>query len=250
MVVHIPCSPCIESCFFAESSLHRAFFYDFLFAATVLNGRISTHLDSRYNQVWLACLGVMLALLFVAMLKLWTTTYIITADEVQRFSGILSRQVTILPLMRITNASANQTFLERLLGLATLRIDSAGGDTAEVEFVQILKVEASEAGRIIREFLYYSDAFQVEFPTGPKRMLNLFDLDLELSDRFSQLFLLNKNNERPALGAYKKFQTDPRFRDHVLFYEYFHGDTGAGVGASHQTGWTGIIARLLMQSAF
>ena len=142
-----------EIVFFAKPSLRRAFFYALVFAATVLYGRMSTDLDPQYNKVWLICLGIMLVLLFAAMLKRWTTSYIITADEVQRFSGILSRQAVIVPLMRITNASANQSLLERILGLATLRIDSAGGDATEMEFVRILKIEAHEAARIVREYL-------------------------------------------------------------------------------------------------
>ena len=142
-----------EIVFFAKPSLRRAFFYAFVFAATVLYGRMSTELDPQYNKVWLICIGVMLVLLFVAMLRRWTTSYIITSDEIQSFTGILSRQTVIVPLMRVTNAIANQTLLERILGLASLRIDSAGGDSKEMQFIRILKVEANEAARILREYL-------------------------------------------------------------------------------------------------
>lgn len=142
-----------EILFLAKPSLRRAFFYAFLFAALVVYGRFQTDLDPELNKVWLGCLGVMLVLLFIAMLFRWTTTYIITSDEVQRFSGILARRTVIVPLMRITNASANQTFLERILGLANVQIDSAGGDTTEMQFTRILKVEANEAARIVREFM-------------------------------------------------------------------------------------------------
>jgi hypothetical protein len=67
----------------------------------------------------------------------------------------------------------------------------------------------------------------------------------ELNRRLSSIFLRDKNGRRPVYGGAEKFQTDPHWRDHILFYEYFHGDNGAGLGASHQTGWTGLIARLL-----
>jgi len=70
----------------------------------------------------------------------------------------------------------------------------------------------------------------------------------ELSRRLSHLFLRDAQGRRPVFGGTEKFQTDPRFRDHILFYEYFHGDSGAGLGASHQTGWTALVAKLLQQS--
>jgi hypothetical protein len=93
---------------------------------------------------------------------------------------------------------------------------------------------------------YYSDDFKVECPTGSGRFLSLAEVADELSTRLSRIFLRDASGRRPVFGHYEKLQQDPHFRDHLLFHEYFHGDTGRGVGASHQTGWTGLIAKLLM----
>jgi hypothetical protein len=95
---------------------------------------------------------------------------------------------------------------------------------------------------------YYGDDLKVECPTGSGNMMNLWEVSQELSRRMSRIFLKNDDGRRPVFGRSEKFQTDEHFRDHVLFYEYFHGDTGSGVGASHQTGWTGLVAKLLQQS--
>ncbi|MBV9928200.1 MAG: glucosidase [Acidobacteria bacterium] len=95
---------------------------------------------------------------------------------------------------------------------------------------------------------YLGDDFSVECPTGSGRMMNLGEVAAELSRRLSHIFLRDAEGRRPVYGGSGKFQTDPHWRDLVLFYEYFHGETGAGVGASHQTGWTGLVAKLLQQS--
>jgi hypothetical protein len=95
---------------------------------------------------------------------------------------------------------------------------------------------------------YYGDDFKVECPTGSGRMMNLWEVSQEISRRLSHIFLRGEDGTRPVFGEYAKMQHDPHFRDHVLFYEYFHGDNGSGVGASHQTGWTGLVAKLLQQS--
>ena len=95
---------------------------------------------------------------------------------------------------------------------------------------------------------YFGDELQVEFPSGSGKQMNLSDVAAELSRRLSRLFLRDSSGRRPVYGGAEKFQTDPHFRDHVLFYEYFHGDNGAGLGASHQTGWTALVAKLLQQS--
>jgi len=95
---------------------------------------------------------------------------------------------------------------------------------------------------------YLGDEFKVEFPTGSGRMLTLWDVAAELSRRLTATFLRNENGRRPVFGNLEKFQTDPHWRDLVLFHEYFHGDTGAGVGANHQTGWTGVVTKLMQQS--
>jgi hypothetical protein len=92
---------------------------------------------------------------------------------------------------------------------------------------------------------YYGDDFKVEYPTGSGQAFTLSEIADELARRCTRLFLKNKDGERPVMGAYPLLQTDPRSRDLILFHEYFHGDTGRGVGASHQTGWTGLVALLL-----
>ena len=76
-------------------------------------------------------------------------------------------------------------------------------------------------------------------------MMNLFEVSKEIADRLSRIFLRNERGRRPVYGGTEKFQSDPHWRDHILFYEYFHGDNGAGLGASHQTGWTGLVAKTI-----
>jgi hypothetical protein len=95
---------------------------------------------------------------------------------------------------------------------------------------------------------YFGDDFKVECPTGSGRMLTLWEVAAELSRRLTRMFMLGDDGRRPVHGSNNSYQHDPNWRDLVLFYEYFHGDTGAGVGASHQTGWTGLVAKLLQQS--
>ena len=95
---------------------------------------------------------------------------------------------------------------------------------------------------------YLGDGFKVEFPTGSGQMLTLWQVGAELSRRLTSTFLVDDRGRRPVFGNLEKFQTDPHWRNLVLFHEYFHGDTGAGVGASHQTGWTGVVTKLMQQS--
>ncbi len=104
-------------------------------------------------------------------------------------------------------------------------------------------------GLIVRGLLlmypFYGDDFKVECPTGSGNHMTLFEVAKEISSRLSKIFVRDENGKRPVYGGTKKFQDDPHWRDYILFYEYFHGDNGAGLGASHQTGWTGLIARML-----
>jgi Glycosyl hydrolase family 63 C-terminal domain len=101
----------------------------------------------------------------------------------------------------------------------------------------------------LQKFHYYlGDGFKVEFPTGSGMMMSLWDVAGELSRRMTSIFLQDENGRRPVFGNLEKFQTDPHWRDLVLFHEYFHGDNGAGIGASHQTGWTGVVTKLMQQS--
>ena len=92
---------------------------------------------------------------------------------------------------------------------------------------------------------YYGDDFKIECPTGSGQYMTILGVAEELTRRLSKIFLKDENGRRTVFGPYEKFQTDPHFRDHLLFHEYFHGDTGRGVGASHQTGWTGVVAALI-----
>jgi hypothetical protein len=94
---------------------------------------------------------------------------------------------------------------------------------------------------------YYGDNFTVECPTGSGNRMTLDEVADELCRRLMAIFEAGPDGRRPVLGGNNKFQTDPRWRDSLLFYEYFHGDIGAGIGASHQTGWTGLVA-ILMES--
>jgi Glycosyl hydrolase family 63 C-terminal domain len=95
---------------------------------------------------------------------------------------------------------------------------------------------------------YLGDTFTVEFPTGSGRRITLAEVAAELSRRLSSIFLTAENGRRPVFGTVERFQRDPNWNAHIPFHEYFHGDDGSGVGASHQTGWTGLVAKLLQQS--
>ena len=88
---------------------------------------------------------------------------------------------------------------------------------------------------------------KVEFPTGSGVFLSLWEVSQELEKRLSRIFIKNEEGNRPVFGNVEKFQRDENFRDHILFYEYFHGDNGRGLGASHQTGWTGLMGKILQQ---
>jgi hypothetical protein len=92
-------------------------------------------------------------------------------------------------------------------------------------------------------YSYYGNDFTVEWPNGSGRMMTFWEVANDIAVRLSNIFLRDKNGRRPVYGNAVKFQNDPHWRDLILFYEYFHGDNGAGIVASHQTGWTGLVAR-------
>lgn len=96
---------------------------------------------------------------------------------------------------------------------------------------------------------YYGDSLKVELPFGSGKQATLDEVANELSRRLVRLFLRDKDGRRAVFGGNDYFQNDPNWRDHIPFYEYFHGDTGAGIGASHQTGWTALVAKLIQQSS-
>ncbi len=94
-------------------------------------------------------------------------------------------------------------------------------------------------------YLYHGDNFKVECPTGSGKLMNLFEVAREIAHRLTTIFLRDESGRRPVYGGTEKFQTDPQWKDYILFFEYFHGDNGAGLGASHQTGWTGLVGKLI-----
>jgi hypothetical protein len=98
---------------------------------------------------------------------------------------------------------------------------------------------------LLHYYAYYGDNFKIECPTGSGNLMNLFEVAREIAHRLTRIFLRDETGRRPVFGGAEKFQHDPHWRDNLLFYEYFHGDNGAGIGASHQTGWTGGVATLI-----
>jgi hypothetical protein len=108
-----------------------------------------------------------------------------------------------------------------------------------------MPVNALIVRALLQYYTYYGDDFTVECPTGSGRHMTLFQVAEEISRRLANIFLKDRDGRRPVYGGSGKFQDDPHWRDLLLFYEYFHGDNGAGLGASHQTGWTGVIARTM-----
>jgi hypothetical protein len=92
---------------------------------------------------------------------------------------------------------------------------------------------------------FYEDEFTIEHPTGSGVEMRLRDVAADLGHRLGRIFLEDDDGRRPVFGGSRTFQEDPNWHDHLLFYEYFHGDDGAGLGASHQTGWTGLVAVVL-----
>ncbi|MGE5195949.1 MAG: MGH1-like glycoside hydrolase domain-containing protein, partial [Anaerolineae bacterium] len=109
--------------------------------------------------------------------------------------------------------------------------------------INFLLIEA-----LYRHYAYYGDELKVEFPRGSGVQKSLKEIADDLSHRLIKIFLRNQEGKRPVFGGQEKFQNDPYWKDYLLFYEYFHGDNGAGIGASHQTGWTALVANLIQQS--
>ena len=95
---------------------------------------------------------------------------------------------------------------------------------------------------------YLGDDFKVACPTGSNNMMNLWEVSQEISSRLTSIFLKDGEQKRPLYGGIEAFQNDPNWQDLIFFHEYFHGDNGAGIGANHQTGWTGLVAKLIQQS--
>jgi hypothetical protein len=108
-----------------------------------------------------------------------------------------------------------------------------------------LPINALLVRALLNYYAYYGPNFTVECPTGSGRRATLYEVAREIVDRLARIFTADARGRRPVFGVAPKFTDDRRWRDHLLFYEYFHGDNGAGIGASHQTGWTGLIATLI-----
>jgi hypothetical protein len=98
---------------------------------------------------------------------------------------------------------------------------------------------------LLNLYTFFGDDFKVQCPTGSGKYMTLYEVAHEIERRLAGMFLRDSSGRRPVYGGTKKFQEDPHWRDLILFYEYFHGDNGAGLGASHQTGWTGLVAFLI-----
>ena len=107
-----------------------------------------------------------------------------------------------------------------------------------------MPVNALVVRGLLNLYAFYGDDFKVECPTGSGSRMTLYEVAREITRRLSSIFTRDESGQRPVYGGTRKFQDDPHWRDLVLFYEYFHADNGAGLGASHQTGWTGCIAAL------
>ena len=147
----------LEPVFFARPSLRRGYFYAFLYAGFVAYGRTKIDLSDvvigpGYDPIMLA-LTLLLSLLALAHLNSWCTSYVITGQDVRATSGILARRMAVVPYKRITNVAARQSFLERLLGLANLYVDTAGSDRSEVIFQRITRSDARAAAAILNRIV-------------------------------------------------------------------------------------------------
>jgi hypothetical protein len=108
-----------------------------------------------------------------------------------------------------------------------------------------MPVNALVIRALLQFYAYYGESFKIECPTGSGQLMNLFEVASEIANRLQRVFLRDSAGRRPLYGGTEKFQTDTYWKDNILFYEYFHGDNGAGIGASHQTGWTGLVGKLI-----
>jgi len=102
---------------------------------------------------------------------------------------------------------------------------------------------------LLQDYLYHGDNFKVACPTGSGKLMNRFEVAREIGSRLTRILVRHQHGRRPVYGDTEKFQTDPHWRDYILFYEYFHGEQRNGLGASHQTVWTGVVARLIQMFA-
>jgi hypothetical protein len=184
---------------------------------------------------------------------------IVTAEQLPKVLHVMLDEGEFLSpwgIRALSRRHLDHPFVERVMGVeyrvayepAESSIGLFGGNSnwrGPIWFpVNILLIEALQ-----RFHHFYGDAVKVACPTGSDRLLSLRGVSTELTRRLARIFLRGPDGRRPVLGAVEKFQTDPHWRDLIPFHEYFNGDTGAGVGASHQTGWTALVAKLLQQVA-
>jgi hypothetical protein len=179
----------------------------------------------------------------VGLLPLCAATTL-EAEQCEKFPEIQERVIWFLEARPKLAASIHDP---RRLGVAGRRLMSIMN---EKRLRRVLaKMLDEQEFLIIRALLqyheYYGDEFTVECPTGSSRQMNMLQVAEELARRLTAIFLRDADGRRPVYGGTRKFQEDPHWRDYVPFHEYFHGDNGAGLGASHQTGWTGVIARIM-----
>jgi hypothetical protein len=152
----------------------------------------------------------------------------------------------------LSKAHAEQPYVFRLHD-REFRVDYVPGDSDSGMFggnsnwrgPVWLPVNALLIRALLQYYLYYGDSFKIECPTGSGKMMNLYEAAREIANRLIGIFKRDESGRRAVHGKYDKFQTDPHWRDYINYYEYFHGDSGAGIGASHQTGWTGLVSTLI-----
>ena len=148
-------------------------------------------------------------------------------------------------VLRFPDGSARRLKVRSMVGLlpltATMVIEPWQRERGPIW----MPVNALLIRGLLQFYSYCVDNFKIECPTGSGNLMNLFEVAHEISNRLERIFLRDKSGRRPVYGGTDKFQTDPNWKDCILFYEYFHGDNGAGFRASHQTGWTGVVAKLI-----
>lgn len=155
-----------ELLYLGRPSLRRAYFYAFLFVGVLLYGRILTGLDPAADKFWYSAFGVLLVCLAYAHIYRLCTSYAVYDVSIELRSGIIARRFAAVPYRRVTNVSANQTALERILGLASLYIDTAGTDIQEVVFYRLTLSEAREVGTIIKQKM--EESIKVVIKTPPR----------------------------------------------------------------------------------
>jgi hypothetical protein len=182
---------------------------------------------------------------------------IVTEDQLPKVLGVMLDEREFLSdygIRALSRYHLDHPFVARVMG-AEYRVSYEPGETSTGLFggnsnwrgpiwfpVNMLLIESLQ-----KLHYFHGDDLKVACPTGSDRLMSLWDVSLDLERRLARIFLRGADGRRPVLGTAERFQTDPHWRDLIPFHEYFNGDTGAGLGASHQTGWTALVAKLLQQ---